>query len=103
MAYRLYITGAESSPNKQINMAIEVQVDASGSWVTIPNGTRDFLLSAIEVVAITDGDGTDAEKRTALVDLLKKDVVSWGLVQSDYALAQIEALIPGGFPITISL
>lgn len=103
MAYRLHIAGAVAAANKQIDMEIEVQSDASGSWVTIPSGSRNFLLSATKVVAITDGVGTDAEKRSALTDLLKKDVVAWGLVQSDYALAQIEALLPGGWPVNITI
>lgn len=103
MAYRLYIPEAEAAANKQIDMSIEVQSDVSGSWVTIPNGDRQFLLSATKTLAITEGSGTAAEKRAALIELLKKDVVSWGLAQSDYALAQMTALIPGGFPVTIAL
>lgn len=103
MAYRLVINSAVAAANRAVSMDVEAQSNASGSWVTIPNGSRTFLLSASKSLAITEGSGTDAEKRAALIELLKKDVIAWGLVQSDNALTQMTSLIPGGFPVTLDL
>ena len=62
------------------------------------------MLDGSAVLAITEGPGTDGEKLSALSALFKQTVQSWGLEQSDDALQQMEALIPGGgWPVTVTL
>jgi hypothetical protein len=62
------------------------------------------VLDGDAVLAITEGPGTDAEKQDALLAMFSQEVEGWGITESDDALTQLEALLPGGdWPITVTI
>lgn len=105
MDYRYIVNSITSTGNDRVHMdvTIEASSDGKATWHQTQNGHRTAVLNGQQVLAITQGAGTDPEKRAALLALFTQEVESWGLHVSDNAAEAILALIPGGVPITVEL
>ena len=101
MAYRANVLSSEPSANGDIHLDVMVESDRSGDWQLIPGGHRTLVLDGAAVLAITEGAGTDLQKRQALSALFKQEVIGWGIDESDDANQQLTGLVI--FPITVSL
>ena len=104
MAYRARVLSGEAAASGDIHLdvVVERQVDEE-TWTMIPLGHRTLVMNGAAVLAITEGPGTNAQKLAALAALFKQEILSWGLDESDDAYEQMFALIPGGWPVTVSL
>lgn len=101
MAYRASILSSEAAANGDICLDVIVESDRTGSWALIQNGHRTLVLDGSAVLAITSGAGTAAQKRTALSNLFKSEVLLWGLDEADDANQQLAALVT--YPVIVSL
>ena len=104
MAYRFRIwSGEASGGNVRMKTTVEKQA-ADNSWATIEDGTRYVTLSTDAVLAITNNAGlTNQQKLAALSDLFKAAVGGANLPLADEAAADIAALLPAGWPMTMAL
>lgn len=101
MAYRAKVNSSEAAANGDIHLDVEVQSDRTEEWVLIPGGHRTLVLDGEAVLAITEGSGTDNEKRAALSSLFKQEVIAWGIDESDDANEQLIELVT--LPINVNL
>ena len=99
--YRARVVDREAAANGDIHLDVFVESDKTGDWVVIPNGHRTLVLNGKAVLDITEGAGTDNQKRTALSNLFKEEVKLWGIDKSDEASVALGELIT--FPINVSL
>ena len=105
-SYRFRIVGADAAADGDVHLDtfVEVSRDDGATWESVNNGHRTAVLDGAAVLAITGGPGTNGQKLTALSALFKATVEAWGLGESDDALQQMEALLPGGgWPVTVAL
>ncbi len=104
--YRLRIVSSEAAANGNVNMDtwVDKSVDDGDNWEPAQGGHFTLVLSGAAVLAITEGPGTDNQKRTALLVLLKAEVASRGIDSADDADNQLRGLLPGGdWPVTVDL
>jgi len=102
--YRVRVQSGGAAASGDIHLDVFVQKEIEpGVWELIPMGHRTLVLDGEAVLAITEGSGTDGQKFAALGDLFKQEVLSWGLDKSDDAYNQLFALLPAGWPVTVSL
>ena len=101
MTYRARVLSSEAAANGDIHLDVMVESDRSGDWQLIPGGHRTLVLDGAAVLAITEGAGTDIQKKQALLALFKQEVVGWGIDESDDANQQLTGLV--ALPITVSL
>ena len=101
--YRLVVEGAEAAANGDIHLDTWVEKSLNGTdWTRdVPNGHFTVVLDGAAVTSITDGAGTNAQKRAALGDLFKAEVAARGIDKSDDALTKLEALV--SWPQTVAL
>lgn len=80
-----------------VNVWLKVQTGEDPNvYANVNGGHRDVPISAPAVIAITDGPGTDTEKRDAVIALAEAEVKSWGIAESDAAMRAFLSLLPGG-------
>ena len=107
MAYRINIITAEASESGNVNLPVEIEKETfPGVWEIVDLPDQKYLVVASEkITAITDGAGTDAEKRAAMADVFRDEIRAWkSLAKSSDALIALEELLPpSGWPITIDL
>ena len=103
MAYRVNILGSEAAANGDVHLDVQVEKQDGESWVSVPNGHRTLVLDGQAVLAITEGAGTTAQKRVALLALFRQEVLNWGVDEADNANTQLVALLPAGFPVAVNL
>jgi len=102
--YRVRVQTGEAAANGDIHLDCHVQKETSPDvWELIPLGHRTLVLDGEAVLAITEGSGTDGHKLAALANLFKQEVLAWGVDKSDDAYNQLFALLPEGWPVTVSL
>lgn len=101
--YRLRVLGGEAAASGDIHLDVWVEKQVNGDWNLIPQGHRTLVLDGAAVLVITEGAGTDNQKRAALLALIRQEVVAWGIDQSDEAYTQLFALVPGGWPVTVAI
>ena len=104
MDYRVHILDAEPASNGDLHMDAWVQKEtAPDVWQLIPLGHRTMVLDGAAVLAITEGAGTDQQKRAALLELFRQEAASWGIDKSDDAYNQLYDLLPAGWPVSVNL
>jgi len=101
--YRLRVLGGEAAANGDIHLDVMVEKEVDEAWVLIPLGHRTLVLDGEAVLAITESAATDAQKRTALLALIRQEVVAWGIDRSDDAYNQLYALLPAGWPVAVAI
>ena len=102
--YRLRVLGSEAASNKDIHLDVMVEKEtAPDTWALIPLGHRTLVLDGEAVLVITGSAATDAQKRTALLALIRQEVVNWGIDKSDDAYNQLYDLLPNGWPVTVAI
>jgi hypothetical protein len=102
MAYRIVITGGRASAE---NVALDAYVEREDGeeWVPLAHSYRTVILNGDAVLAITQGTGTDAQKRAALIALFKASIPALQFIDSATAFSELEALLPAGWPVTVVL
>jgi hypothetical protein len=102
--YRVYIVKMEPAADAAIHADAFIQLRVSRNpdvFQDIQNGHRTVVLGAAEVMAITDSTMTTAQKRAALRDLIKAEVLAMGVDVADEAYADFIALVPPPFDVTV--
>lgn len=80
-----------------VNVWLKVQIaDDPVAYDNVNGGHRDVPVSASAVIAIADGQGTDAQKRSAIIALVEAEVKSWGIVESNASMRAFMSLLPSG-------
>jgi hypothetical protein len=102
MAYRIVVSGGRPSGG---DVALDACVERQDGeeWVPLAHSYRTVILNGDAVLAITEGPGTDAQKRAALIALFKQSVPALQFIEADSAYSQLEALLPAGWPVTVAL
>lgn len=104
MNYRFRVVDSEAAANGNVYLDTFVERSADGETrEAVPNGHRTVVLDGPAVLAITGGPGTTTEKRAALLALFEAEVRSFGIDTSDNANTQLVALLPAGWPVTVTL
>jgi len=102
--YRLRVLSGEAAANGDIHLDVMVERETEpDTWVLIPLGHRTLVLDGEAVLAITESEATDNQKRGALLALIRQEVVAWGIDRSDDAYNQLLALVPGGWPVSVAI
>ena len=101
--YRVRILSSEAAADGDVHLDCYIQRDDEGEWVDTLNGHRTMVMDGEAVLAITEGSGTEVEKRTALLALFKAEAEAWGIDQADDANLQLVALLPTGWPVNVNL
>lgn len=102
--YRARITKSEAAANGDVHMDVYVEKEVETDvWVLIENGHRTLVLDGEAILAITQETGTAAEKRQAIAALFKQEVLSWKVDRSALANEELQALVPGGWPLDVNL
>uniref|UniRef100_A0A6M3J143 Uncharacterized protein n=1 Tax=viral metagenome TaxID=1070528 RepID=A0A6M3J143_9ZZZZ len=102
--YRARVLGSEAAANGDVHLDVYIQRETEPAvWVDVPNGHRTMVLNGRAVLAITESAQTDAQKRAALVELMRQTAAAWGIDESDEANEQLTALVPGGYPVNVTL
>jgi len=102
--YRLRVLSGEAAANGDIHLDVMVERETEpDTWVLIPLGHRTLVLDGEAVLAITESEATDNQKRDALLALIRQEVVAWGIDRSDDAYNQLLALVPGGWPVSVAI
>jgi hypothetical protein len=102
--YRVNIVSLEPAADAAIHADAFIQLRVSRNpdvFQDIQNGHRTVVLGAAEVMAITDSTMTTAQKRAALRDLIKAEVLAMGVDVADEAYADFIALVPPPFDVTV--
>ena len=101
--YRFVIDGAEASSNGDVHLDtwIERSEDAENWTRDVPNGHFTVVLDGNAVIAIADGEGTDAEKIAAFAAMFKEKVQDKGIEIADDAVTKLESLV--SWPQTVAL
>jgi hypothetical protein len=102
MAYRIRVESMEATGNGDVHLDCWIETGSNGEYTPIANGHRTMVLSGDAVLAITNGPGTVAQKRTALLALFKQTASDWGVTKSDSALVAMQALVPS-LPIMVAM
>ena len=104
MPYRLTVESSEAAANGDVHLDTWVEKSADGNppWErTVPNGHFTVVLDGAAIVAITNGPGTDNQKREALGELFRAEVASRGIDTADDAETQLDALV--SYPVSVAL
>ena len=104
--YRLRVVSSEAAANGNVHMDtwVDKSIDDGDNWEPAQSGHFTLVLNGAAVLAITEGPGTQAQKRAALLALLKAEVASRGIDSADDADNQLRDLLPGGdWPVTVGL
>ena len=103
--YKVIVLSMEAAADAAIHADANIQLRVSRNpdvFQDIRNGHRTVVLGAQEVMLITDDPVmTQAQKRTALRDLIKAKVLAMGIDVSDEAYADFIALVPPPFDVPI--
>lgn len=101
MAYQARVISSEAAANGDVHLDVKVQSNRTGDWELIPGGHRTLVLDGEAIKTITEGSGTNTEKRLALQAYFKQEVVAWGIDESDDANEQLIALV--SLPVIVGL
>ena len=102
--YRARVMGSEAAGNGNVMLDVFIQKETEVDvWVDVPQGHRTMVLPGVAVLAITESAQTDAQKRTALIELMRQTAAAWGIDEADDANEQLAALVPGGYPVNVAL
>ena len=102
--YRFVVESSEAAANGNVHLDtwVEKSTDGGNTWVrTVPNGHFTVVLDGAAVIAITEGAGTDNDKRAALSALFKAEVESRGIDEADDATTQLDDLVT--YPVNVNL
>jgi hypothetical protein len=103
--YKVIVLSMEAAADAAIHADANVQLRISRNpdvFQDIKNGHRTVVLGAAEVMAITDDTVmTQAQKRTALRNLIKEKVLAMGIDVADEAYADFIALVPPPFEVIV--
>jgi len=109
--YRANILSSSASANGTVHMDCFVQRRYSepedpenNPWIDVPNGHRTVVLAASAIQEVIDSSMTLPQKRQAVVELVRREVSTWGLDEADRAEQGLMILIPdGSWPVSVPL
>ena len=103
MSYRVRITGAMPGRRGALRLACVVEREEDGSWVGVSGAPGHLDVDAAAVLQVLHEEATEAEKRTALMEVIRKAARGHEDVVAVVAIGQVEALLPTGWPVTVEL
>lgn len=103
--YKVQVLSMESASGGYVHADANIQVRVSRNpdvFKDVPSGHRTVVIGAQEVLAIANNAVlTQAQKRTALRDLVKAKVLEMGIDVSDEAWTDFITLVPPPFEVTV--
>ena len=102
--YRVTVTGAESTGRERVKLLCTFQESEDGeTWVELEGAPGEMLLSLSAVRGALGSAGGEAEKRAALLELVRTAARSLPALVESVAVEGIEDLLPSGWPVTVAL
>lgn len=109
--YQATILSSEAAANGTVHMDCRVQrrevdpVDPENNpWIDVPSGHRTVVLGALEIQNVLNSELTTQEKRQAIIQLIRREVKTWGIDEADQAEQGLMVLIPSGsWPVSVPL
>ena len=105
--YRANVLKIEPTADGSLHADVSVDLRIAGdpvSWKQVSSGHFTVVIDAKAVLAITDGAGTNSEKKKALQDLIKIDALDRGVDVADMAYAEWIKLMPEkDYPLEITI
>jgi type II secretory pathway component PulC len=103
--YRITITDAQATVRDYIKLVCTIQKENDvGGWDDLQGGPSSVNLQTSEALTVLRRqDLTDGEKRAALLEQMRTAARGFPIIAGDVAVDQIEALLPGGWPVTVGL
>jgi hypothetical protein len=97
--YQVRIKSYEAAANGQVNFQVSVMLRtgtvADPQWVDAVNGQRTVVLDADAVNACYDNpvNNTNGKRLKAVEDLIKAEVLSFGIDKSDQAFLNLQKIM----------
>lgn len=104
--YKVVYENARAQPGDTVYVKVMVysSEDEGATWMQVPGGDTELGIPAETILTITqDEELTNAQKAGAINQLLLERIEDLGLTQSRDALAELEGLLPQGWPVTVNL
>ena len=109
LVYRSHVISAPHASANGILVADQViqlrgGVSPNFTWTDVPSGHFDAVVQAMDVQAVLDSALTNAQKKSALMDLIKAYALNRGIDSSDEALNGWGILFPvESYPLDVNL
>ncbi len=105
-SYKVKYLRAEAQPSDTVMVDVRVlaSYDEGTTWEVLPGGDTKLGVPASDILTITqDTEMTAAQKLGALNQMLLDRINDLGLTASRDAVEEMEALLPQGWPIEVTL
>ena len=102
--YRVTVTDAQSTDRDQILLVCSIEQSVYGTvWIALEGAPTSLTLPFSAVRGALRVPGGPAEKRSALIELIRKTTRSLPALYGAVAVNKIEELLPTGWPVTVNL
>ena len=102
--YRITITAAQPTNRDRIELLCSFEQSDDGQvWAPLAGAPTTLSLSLSVVIGALRAAGDDADKRAALLELVRTEARSLQALQGAVAIEALEGLLPAGWPITVAL
>ena len=102
---KVEVLGSERLGISEVTFRVRVlkSVDDGVTWVEVMGAPDNLVVSAAEILAITNDEGlTDNQKKVALLQLMQTQVEGYGVTEAEEAIDDLAALAIA-YPVTINL
>ena len=102
--YRITITAAQPTAKEQIELSCSIEESDDGTtWTALAGAPTTLLLPLSAVRDALRSNPLDADKRAALLELIRTETRALSILAGAVAVEAIEDLLPAGWPVTVAL
>lgn len=102
--YRVTITGAQVLDKPFITFTCTVAKElAPGDWAELTTAPAHFQVLTRDLQNVLRRQGSDEEKRAQLVNMIRSHALASDALINDQVVDELQALLPAGWPVTITL